>query len=226
MPKVERRSDEDRPSRCLVVFLPGFGDDAYGFVNRGFTDAFRARGMAVDSISTGATFGYYMRRTLLVRLREDVLVPARARGYEQIWVVGVSMGGLGALLLARDQDAAGTPLAGLYLLAPYLGDEGLLREIARAGGVARWEPGNVNPDDYQRDLWRYLKRVTSSPASAPAIYLGAGDGDRLGYGHRVLAAALPAGHVFTTPGGHDWGPWSILWTRFLDETDFRDRCGP
>jgi pimeloyl-ACP methyl ester carboxylesterase len=226
MPKIEQFAREDRGSRCLVVFLPGFGDDARGFLNHGFADAFRARGIDVDVISTGATFGYYMRRTLLARLREDVLVPARARGYEQIWVVGVSMGGLGTLLLAKDQDAAGTPLAGIYLLAPYLGRESLLREIDGAGGLARWQPGKGAPDDYQRDVWRYLKRIIGPPASAPAVYLGAGDRDNLGYGHRVLAAALPNGHVFSTPGGHDWGPWSILWSDFLDDSDFRERCAP
>ena len=174
------------------MFLPGFGDDEKTFVEHGFVEAMTARGLAVDSISTGATYGYYYRRTLLQRLREDVIDPARTRGYEQIWLVGVSMGGLGSLLLAKDQDPR---IAGVYLLAPYLGDDDLLGEIDRAGGVARWEPGHVAPDDYQRDLWRYLKRVTEQPQAPPLLYLGAGDKDKLGYGHRLLAAALPPDRV-------------------------------
>jgi pimeloyl-ACP methyl ester carboxylesterase len=221
MRTVARAADASHRSRCLVVFLPGFGDDEKVFVEHGFTDALRMRGMAIDSVSAGATFGYYSRRTLLTRLREDVLVPARAKGYEQIWVVGVSMGGLGALLLAKDQDPG---IAGVYLLAPYLGDDDLLEEIDRAGGVARWEPGVVSPDDYQRDLWRYIKRVTGAPQGPPLLYLGAGDKDKLGHGHRILAAALPAARVFSTPGKHDWGPWSILWADFLDHSELRARC--
>jgi pimeloyl-ACP methyl ester carboxylesterase len=221
MRTVARAADASHRSRCLLVFLPGFGDDENVFVEHGFTDALRTRGMAIDSISAGATFGYYSRRTLLTRLREDVLGPARAKGYEQIWVVGVSMGGLGALLLAKDQAPG---VAGIYLLAPYLGDDGLLEEIERAGGVAQWEPGVVSPDDYQRDLWRYIKRVTRDPQEPPLLYLGAGDKDKLGYGHRVLAAALPRDRVFSTPGKHDWGPWSILWADFLDHSELRARC--
>jgi pimeloyl-ACP methyl ester carboxylesterase len=226
MRTVVRAAAPTQRSRCLVVFLPGFGDDEKTFVEHGFVDAMATRGLAVDSISAGATFGYYYRRTVLTRLREDVIDPARASGYEQIWVVGVSMGGLGSLLLAKDQDPR---IAGVYLLAPYLGDDDLLGEIDRAGGVARWEPGRVSPDDYQRDLWRYLKRVTEQqqqPERSPLLYLGAGDKDKLGYGHRLLAAALPPDHVYGTPGKHDWGPWSILWASFLDRSDFRARCGP
>jgi pimeloyl-ACP methyl ester carboxylesterase len=223
MRTVTRQADPSHRSRCLVVFLPGFGDDENAFVDHGFPDAFRARGLAVDSVSAGATFGYYSRRTVLTRLREDVLGPARAKGYEQIWVVGVSMGGLGSLLLAKDQDPN---INGVLLLAPYLGDDGLLAEIDRAGGVARWEPGTVEKDDYQRDLWRYIKHVTQPPGAPPALYLGAGDKDKLGYGHRVLAAALPQGRVFSTQGKHDWGPWLVLWADFLDHSDFRSHCGP
>ncbi|HEX4445811.1 MAG TPA: hypothetical protein VH044_03720 [Polyangiaceae bacterium] len=222
MPKVERYADAAHPTKCLVVFLPGFGDDANSYVDHGFPDAFKTHGLSVDSVTAGATYGYYSRRTLLTRIEEDVLGPARARGYQQIWIVGISMGGLGALLLAKDQDPN---IAGIYLMAPYLGDDSLLEEIDKAGGVARWEPGHVAADDYQRDLWRYLKRVTSAPDGPPSVYLGAGNKDKLGFGHHVLAGALPKDHVFSTPGPHDWGPWSIVWADFLDHSDFRARCG-
>jgi pimeloyl-ACP methyl ester carboxylesterase len=217
--------DAGHPSKCLVVFLPGFGDDEHSFVDHGFVDALRSRGLSVDAVSAGATYGYYSRRTVLARLEQDVLMPERAKGYQQIWVVGVSMGGLGSLLLAQDRDKH-QDLTGVLLLAPYLGDDDLLGEIARAGGVAKWEPGPPRQDDYQRDLWRYLKRVTAAqPEGPPILYLGAGDKDKLGYGHRVLAGALPSDHVYTTPGKHDWGPWSLLWADFLDHSSFRQRCG-
>ena len=26
------------------------------------------------------------------------------------------------------------------------------------------------------------------------------------------------------PGGHDWGPWSVLWAEFLDRSEFRAHC--
>jgi pimeloyl-ACP methyl ester carboxylesterase len=222
MRTVRQLADDHQRSRCLVVFLPGFGDDERVFIDHGFGDALRARNLSVDTIFARATYGYYARRTILTRLRQDVIDPATAVGYPQIWVVGVSMGGLGALLLAKEPDAK---IAGVYLLAPYLGDDDLLREIDRAGGLARWEPAASSSKAYDRDLWGFLKIATQHLDAPPAIFLGAGDHDKLAYGHRLLAAALPQSRVFSTRGRHDWESWSILWADFLDHADFRARCG-
>jgi hypothetical protein len=35
---------------------------------------------------------------------------------------------------------------------------------------------------------------------------------------------LPADHVFTTEGGHDWAPWLTLWKQVLDSTVVAARC--
>jgi len=222
MRTVRELAEAHHRSRCLVVFLPGFGDDEHAFVDHGFGDALRARSLRVDTVFTGATFGYYARKTVLTRLRHDVIDPALAEGYEQIWAVGVSMGGLGALLLAKEPDVT---IAGIYLIAPFLGQDDLLREIDRTGGLAKWNPAPPSADDYQRDVWRFLKRAVQDPGAPPAIYLGAGDKDKLAYGHHLLALALPQDHVFSRPGRHDWTPWLVLWTDFLDHSDFRARCG-
>jgi pimeloyl-ACP methyl ester carboxylesterase len=224
MRAVTVRADDHRRSRCAIVFLPGFGDSAESYQDHGFVDALRARGLEVDTIATDATFGYYANRTVLTRLREDILPPVRARGYDQIWVVGISMGGMGALLLAR-QEQQEEALAGLVLIAPYLGDMGTLREIDGAGGLGTWHPAQVAPDDYQRGVWLYLQGLTAHPGARPALYLAGGDADKLRYGGQLLARAMPADHVFRTPGPHDWGPWSVLWAHFLDDSDFRERCG-
>jgi hypothetical protein len=72
----------------------------------------------------------------------------------------------------------------------------------------------------------YLKSITRTPAGPPEVFLGAGDDD----GHRTvdphpLAEAIPRDHRFHTPGGHDWGPWQVIWADFLDRSDFRAHCG-
>jgi pimeloyl-ACP methyl ester carboxylesterase len=212
----------NRPSRCVMVFLPGFGDSAESYAEHGFIDALRARGLMVDTVETEATFGYYANRTVLTRLREDVLPPIRAKGYEQIWIVGTSMGGMGALLLAtREREN----LAGVVLIAPYLGDATTLQEIDGAGGLASWHPERVASDDYQRLVWLYLQGLTARPDARPALYLAGGDADKLRYGIQILSRSLPADRVFRTEGTHDWGPWSVLWAHFLDGSDFRARCG-
>jgi pimeloyl-ACP methyl ester carboxylesterase len=199
------------------------GDSDKDFTEHGFIDALRTRKLSVDTVSANATFGYYARRTLLERVETDILAPARAKGYSEIWFAGVSMGGLGSVLVAKNHASE---LKGIVLLAPYLGDDDVLEEIQKAGGVAKWQPQMpLDKDDYQRDLWRWMKDAIAQPESAPQIYLAAGDQDKLGDGHRILAAALPKARVFHTPGKHDWGPWLVLWNDFLDHSDFRDHCG-
>ena len=62
----------------------------------------RESGARVDSIAVDAHLGYYFQRTVIARLQADVLQPARQQGYRRIVLVGVSLGGLGALLCERD----------------------------------------------------------------------------------------------------------------------------
>jgi len=88
--KAERRS--------LLVFLPGRGDTVSSYEKEGFIKLLAGLGGAVDSLGVEAHLGYYRDRTLLQRLREDVFIPAKADGYSDIWLVGISMGGLGAVL--------------------------------------------------------------------------------------------------------------------------------
>ena len=211
----------DHHARCLLVMLPGLGDDDSVFVDHGFVAALRDRKVSVDVIAAAASLGYYAQRTLHDRIEADVLAPARQTGYDQIWFAGVSLGGLGSLLMAQDHPHE---LAGVILIAPFLGDEELVGEISRAGGVDYWEPGVVEPADYQRETWRWLKAATSHPGTAPAIYLASGDQDKLAAGHRLLAHVLPPERRFRTRGNHDWGPWKMLWADFLDHSDFAARC--
>jgi pimeloyl-ACP methyl ester carboxylesterase len=222
MRTVASRANPNTQARCLLVLLPGLGDSPEDFAGHGFLDAIRKRELSVDIISANATLGYYARRTLLERVTTDILVPARKAGYQQIWVGGISLGGMGSLLVAQHH---GSDLAGIILMAPYLGDEKLITEISNAGGLARWQPPAVlGKDDYQREAWRWLKSATENPGTAPPIYLASGDQDRLTRGHRLLGAALPPERRFRTRGTHEWGPWSVLWADFLDHSDFRAHC--
>ena len=214
--KYDRASAQ--PRRCLLVMLPGRGDHAEEYARHGFIEALRKRPLAVDVVTADATFGYYARRTLMPRLREDVIEPAKAKGYEQVWFLGISMGGLGSLLYAK----ANPEFTGIVLLAPFLGDNDVIEEISKAGGVTGWTPGVITEDDYQHDLWRYLKESVAK--GAPRITLGVGEEDRLAAGHRLLASALPADHVFRTSGAHDWPTWTKLWDTVLTQSDFATSC--
>jgi pimeloyl-ACP methyl ester carboxylesterase len=217
-------ADPARASRCLIVFLPGVLDNASAFEKNGFIDALATRHLAVDWITAQATIGYYSRHEVAERIREDVLAPMASRAY-QIWLVGVSMGGFGAVLVGADE---GSRIAGMLLLAPFLGDlgdHGLLTEIDKAGGLFKWDGVHVANEDDQRDGWRFLKRVAEHPEGPPVVYLASAHKDPLNYGHRLLGEALPKERVLAIPGNHEWQTWETLWIKFLDETDFRARCG-
>lgn len=213
----------DKQARCLLVLLPGIGDSEAVFTEHGFIDAIRKRNLPIDIISANATIGYYAKRTLLERIETDILAGARKAGYEQIWFGGVSMGGLGSLLVAQK---IGREMTGIALIAPYLGDDAVQNEIKTAGGLAQWQPA-AKPDEteYERTLWTWLKAATETPDTAPPIYLLSGDQDKLSLGHRLLGAVLPPERRFRTRGAHDWAPWLKLWVDFLDRSDFAARCG-
>ena len=181
--------------------------------------------LSIDIRATDATMGYYMKGTLLDRLETDVMTAAKARGYQEIWLVGLSMGGLGSLLYSRTHSAE---VIGLLAIAPFLGDKDLIEEITAAGGLKQWQaPARVDvmsPDNYQRELWRWLQASTQGREAAPPIFLGYGTSDRLSRADSLLAGALPASHVFLTTGGHEWPAWRRVLASFLQSPEFATHC--
>lgn len=198
---AERRSD------TLLVFLPGRGDRGPDFVDNGFMEVGAGRGY--DMLAADAHFGYYMSETIVDRLHEDVIQPARTRGYERIWLLGISAGGLGAGLYASAHPGM---IDGLILLAPYPGDEALVQDIAGAGGLEAWAGQSTAGEDWQRRHWRWLKKATGD-ADSPRIVLGYGRDDRFAEAGDLLAGRLPPDRVFRLEGGHRWPVWRDLWER-------------
>lgn len=204
--------------RCLVVLLPGRFSNPEDFGREGFAEAVSKRKLPIDLIAVDAHLGYYRKRTVIERLHADVIGPARAAGYEEIWLAGTSLGGLGTLLYLRDYP---DDLDGALALAPFLGNKNVIREITAVGGPRQWKPpASVAPDDMGRELWSWLvsgKRSTDIP-----LYLGWGTKDDLGPANRLLAELLPADRVLTIEGGHDMLTWERLWGDFLDRAEV---CG-
>jgi len=210
--EVERHPPKQRRSNTLMVLLPGAGDAPAAYVENGFVGALSEARGDIDVLAVDAHAGYYFGRTIIDRLREDVIEPARAEGYEQIWLVGISMGGFGALLFTQHH---GEMIDGLIVLAPYLGKARTLRPM-NAVGVRAWEPGPAE-GDYSYELWRWLKGYQDQESSPghPPLYLGYGLDDRSARAHALLSDLLPADHTFTGDGGHDWNVWTPLWQRIL-----------
>jgi pimeloyl-ACP methyl ester carboxylesterase len=204
-------------ARTLLVLLPGAYSEPDEFVREGFVAAVEERRLAVDVLRVDAQLAYYTQGMPIVRrLQEDVLVPARARGYTSVWIAGISAGGLGAIAYAADHPGE---LAGIVALAPYLGERVTSLDIAHAGGLQHWHaPTAELPGDRgEQRLWGWLQRYGTEPGAAdlPPLYLGFARDDRFAFSHELLAAVLPAERVFRTEGGHDWPEWRRLWLRML-----------
>ncbi|HET9210165.1 MAG TPA: alpha/beta fold hydrolase [Thermoanaerobaculia bacterium] len=198
--------------RTLVVLLPGRRDSPEDFGRERFPETAARAGARADMIAVDAHLAYYYNRTIVERLREDVIAPARRR-YDRIWLVGISIGGTGALLYAQQHPE---DVSGLVLFAPYLGDGPLIREIAAAGGIRGWKPPEpLAADDFQRRAWVWLKGYENGQRGRPPLYLGWGRSDGFARANGMAAEVLPPGQVFTAPGGHGWKAWRSLWEQFV-----------
>jgi pimeloyl-ACP methyl ester carboxylesterase len=202
----------------LLVLLPGANMAPAEMEREGFVAALRQRRLAVDVAIADAHLGYVYDGSVLSRLHEDVIAPARAQGYRRIWLAGISLGGFVAMGYALQHPGE---IEGLVALAPYLGRQQLQQEITAAGGPVAWRRGaqarqandNGDTDDTDQRLWLWLSAL---PASAPPLWLGYGRDDRFAAGHRMLAELLPPTRVSTAEGGHEWSPWRALWSQWLD----------
>lgn len=195
------------PASTLLVLMPGRGDKATAFAEHGFLDDLRAAGLAVDVVAVDARLGYYLKNTIVTRMWTDVLAPARQR-YKQIWILGVSMGGLGSLIVASKLPGA---VDRIILLSPYLGPGSLISDIEAAGGPAHWTPTDLS-DPYQV-VWKWLQQYGEPGAPVPPMTLGFARQESLAPGQRLLAQLLPADSVFEVDGGHNWVSWRQLWQR-------------
>ncbi|TNJ34747.1 alpha/beta hydrolase [Arenimonas terrae] len=193
--------------RVLVVVLPGRGDDLEGLRRSGIAEAIQGAWPEADVELVAMTMPYYFEGRMPQRLHSEVIEPARRRGYAGIWLAGASMGGMGTLLYERQYPGQ---LDGLVLMAPYLGDRGLIREIA-AKGLKNWSPGAepvaIDAGNYQREVWRDVQAWSGSGRSKRA-WLAYGDADRLARAMPALRPALVADQVLVRPGGHAWVVWS------------------
>ena len=182
----------------LIVMLPGAEMAADEFSANGFLDG----DDGIDRIAVETGVECYLDRVSVEQLHTGVMLPAAEQGAKRIHLLGISLGGLGALLYAR---AHPTRITGLTLLAPFIGSRGLIAQVERAGGIGHWRPAVIETDEQQVLAW------LGQGQDLPEMALGYGTEDRFAAAHRLLARLLPPERVVTVPGGHDWPTWCRLW---------------
>ncbi|MCW8806857.1 MAG: alpha/beta hydrolase [Rhodanobacter sp.] len=197
-----------QPAHRLVVMLPGRGDDLDSLQRTGIAQLIQQAWPDADVVLTGLTLPYYRQGQAPQRLHDEVIVPARQRhAYRQVWLAGVSLGGMGTLLYDRAYPGQ---VDGMLLLSPYLGDGAIRREIRNAGGLAQWNPGPpqpMGPTTFQHELWRYLKHLSGNPARTHSMWLAYGDSESFRQPIELMSPLLPPDHVIMMPGHHNWKLW-------------------
>lgn len=196
----------------LVIMLPGAYHQPEDFIKEGFVSAVRERELAIDLIMAELTFSDITDQTALTKIYSNLVQPAIAAGYQNIWLAGISIGGYMAVAYANCYPRQ---LAGLLLLAPYPGNRMTTGEIAYAGGIAAWAPDAIPDEDTERGNWYWLKTHVNS--SEIEIHLSYGEQDRFAESHLMMAQALPLARVDKIPGDHVWPVWQQLWHNFLDK---------
>jgi len=192
-----------------VMMLSAAFTEPSDYVQNGFARAVGERSLDVDLIFAGFRPEHLIDGSVFERLRDEIIAPAQVPGC-RLWLGGISLGAYIALGCARRHEQE---LAGLCLLAPYLGSHLITGEIERAQGVEGWRAAEPDQEDEDRRIWEFIRTLPTRPLQ---VHLGLGREDRFGRRQRLLAAALPPSSVDIVPGGHDWPTWRTLWDRFLN----------
>ena len=215
--------DNNHRNQDLIIFLPGIADDAEDFKTQSFVNAVQQRQLAVDMLAVRSITGYFYNNSLVERFETDVILPAKKRGYKRIWLVGISLGGLAALIYSksRPQD-----ITGMLVLAPFLGKSRLIEELSNAGGLKTWHPSVNMQNDQMRTLWLWLKDYLMGDSDRPLLYIGYGNKDKFAKANALLADILPRQQIFVIKGRHNWATWKSLWNNVLDSSIFLSPNSP
>jgi pimeloyl-ACP methyl ester carboxylesterase len=193
-------------ARGAIVLLPGFADNPDDYETHGFLSVLRKNAPDYDIIAADAHFGYYNKNTLLPQLHANVIGPLVTRGYRELWIAGISMGGHGAVAYAR---AYPERVKGLLLFAPYLGPGDVVEEVARAGGICHYSPPTPLPQTrfgFAQANFAWLHEVLCGEPAKISVWVGIGERDQAR--RELLRDALAPDHYIVLPGGHDWSAWT------------------
>jgi len=201
------------PNRVLVLLLPTIKGKGLHYEKHGFVEAVRERGFEADLKVLDVNPLLYLQGRIVDVVKTEIVDPAIDSGYKKIILVGISLGGHGALLYVTK---ASQDIDGVVVIAPFIGGFFINDVIKSAGGLSRWEECPPIEWDYACDMWKLLKDYLSVSKNPDKIILGFGLEDGFAESNQLLASQLPARNVFRVSGGHDWATWKTIWSKVLD----------
>jgi len=198
-------------ARRVIALLTGTYSEPEDLMREGFAAAAAERGIAAEIVMAEMRAAWFADGSIVERIREQVVRPAKARGFDRVWLGGISLGALSALsYAARYED----DLEGILLLSPYPAARDVLREVDAAGGLDHWKPAIPGEGDLEREAWSWL----ATRGRKIPVHCWFGSDDRFADGQRRMGEALEPARVHERPGGHDWTAWRRFWNEFLAES--------
>lgn len=131
-------------------------------------------------------------------MTEDVITSALVKGYTKINIVGISLGGFGAIITAQHNEPS---INSIILLAPYLGPQ-YERDFLSLP-KEQWPMINQSPVQ-----WLITQKSTS-------LYLLYGESDKFAATIENTISYLEAPQIYKVTGKHNWQTWIELWQIFL-----------
>lgn len=207
--KLDKRSDR------LIIFLPGLIDTAETFKEESFFSIARKAGIKADMVAASIHIGHLIKEKMISRLEIDVYNGAKNSGYKNIWLVGLSIGGLNSLLFHRKHM---DDICGVVAIAPYIADSALRKDLQRAGSVENWKPKPTeNMKIFNQKLqllWTWLKQQNGKD-NLKNIYLGYGKQDKFAKEISLLKNILNKKNVTLIDGEHNWASGQKIWQQQL-----------
>jgi len=120
------RHPTGKASKDLIVLLRGMGGSHASFEKERLINQLEVFHLNYELAAPNLNFGNYSGESLNERFKTSIIEPAKARGIENIWLVDVSMGGLGYLIYLSEYPE---DINGVYLLSRYLGYDNVEKEI-------------------------------------------------------------------------------------------------
>jgi pimeloyl-ACP methyl ester carboxylesterase len=209
-------------NRTLVVMLPTMGGDGSFYESRGFIQELRDRGFSSHCKVLNVDPSLYLNRRIVDLLKSEVIDPAKADGYEKIWLLGISLGGHGALLYLSEypEDIYAT-----VVLAPFVADPLTTRLIQKEGGLKEMKKCPDLAWGYACNMLTLIKKYLGTPGNERRLALGFGTDDAFARQNRMLAELIAPDQIFIVQGGrHDWNTWKKLFDQVLDYIE-KNRIG-
>jgi hypothetical protein len=209
---VEKAVPGTRPT-LLVALICGTYSEPEDLAREGFAAAVAARGIEAEIAMAQMRAAWFADGSIVERIRTSIVIPARERGIERIWLGGISLGALACLCYAARHEP---DLDGIVLISPYPATREVLDEMDAAGGLDAWKPTIPDGGDLEREAWLWL--AARRPGRLP-VHCYFGREDRFADGQRRIAGTLDPAHVREMAGGHDWPAWRALWDGFLANSE-------